>query len=517
MTRWFQAVAFAALLLLSGLSPALADHMSGTYAGIGGDEGVTITLAQDGIQVAGEISGRETGTLTGKSDGGDNLTGYLTVDETTYRFDGTWSGGNLEIRLFTESGETEVHSFVPADVPAAGEDAATVEDVPAESAPLVEEAPAEDTAPVEQEAAAEEVAPTQESVAAEEVAPVEDVPAEEAAATEATDVEYWVYDNEQQVGPLALQQVLDRIASGESNRQTQVWTAQTNEWVMIDQLPELAGALPAADETAAEVPSFYLHADGIQTGPYTFSQMAGGIEQGSVPRGTLVWQPGWPEWVVVETIPEFAAYYPPAVPAAPVYFLAVDGAPVGPLREADVRARIAEFAAAPGDLAWKLGLEGWEPLDSFPEFAEALAAFAPPPLPTSEGVTEEAEPTSDVVESEPDPQPAEDDTSATAARLPEVIDTAIRAMLEPEGMPEDVILAAIACVNAALEPTTLEERALLVVAEMEPSSEQLEALEAAHPGIQDAVNACEPPPAESVEEVAPADTEAEAEETAPAQ
>ena len=509
MTRWFQAAALAALLLLSGLTAALADHMGGGYAGIDGDEGVFLTLTQDGTQITGEISGRETGTLAGRSDGGDNITGYLTVDATTHRFDSTWSEGNLELRVFTESGEIEVHSFVTAETPAATEDAAPAEDVPVDTAPLTDEV-------------AEEAAPAEEAAAAEEVAPAEEAPAEQTAETQATEVEYWVYDNEQQVGPLTLQQVLDRIASGESNRQTQVWTAATNEWVLIEQVAELASALPAADETAAEVPSFYLHADNIQTGPYTFGQMAGGIEQGTVPRGTLVWRPGWPEWVMVDTIPEFAAYYPPVVPAAPVYFLAIDGTQVGPLREADVRARIAELAVAPGDLAWKLGLETWVPLTSFPEFAEALAALQPPPLPGAEGAVEEGEPTVDTPESTPQPQSAEDETAATAARLPEVVDAAIRAMLEPEGTPEDAILGAIACVNAALEPTTLEERAMLVVAEMEPSSEQLEALEAAHPGIKDAVNNCEPTqPAAAATDEAPAAGEAEpetdADESAPAQ
>ena len=396
MKRLGYAVFTAFMLLLAALSPALADHMNGSYAGVGVDEGINLAITQSGTTVTGQLTGNENGFLEGVSDGGDNVSGTISLnDGTVFQFTAVWSAASFDITLFDNTGTTELHSFVPAT-----------------GDPQPEPEPEPDTAstqywvydsnqqygPLSLDQVLARIA-SGESNRETQVWTVElntwvliDTVPEFVEALgpvaqpepDVAAIEYWTFDNEQQFGPFTLQQVLDRIASGESNRETQIWTSTNQQWVMIDTVAELAAALPTVEQDVAEKPSYYLYYQGNQSGPYTTQQMLDGIAQGTVPRGSLVWQPGWAEWVRVETVEQFAVAFPPAVPADIQYFVIVNGERVGPLTEADVNARITSLESRATDLAWKRGLEAWAPLSTFAEFADAIAAVETPPVPPTD-------------------------------------------------------------------------------------------------------------------------------------
>jgi uncharacterized membrane protein len=322
--------------------------------------------------------------------------------------------------------------------------------------------------------------------------------------------EYFVFDNNQQAGPLSLEQVQARIKAGESNGQTQVWTQALNKWVMLGEVPELAAALTGTSTTTGgDVANYYLYADGQQSGPYTHEQMLLGIAQGTVPRGTLVWMPGWDEWQKVETIEEFAQQLPPAVPAAVSYYVIDEGDRLGPLTEAEMIDRITNQSTTGADLAWKKGLEAWAPVSDFPEFAEALALVeeAPPPVP----VIEEDQPPKD---DGPPPMPNVDDGTGDDQGGIEVVpggdhdlsvppvddgdavDAALlglvneRILQDFAGKPEDQQDAAVSCVWGVLSALTKEEKQVLIDAHLRPTPEQVSVFEQSYPGITKNLDAC---------------------------
>ena len=461
MLRLLNTCLLALAMLAAVIPAAVADHMNGTYSGTGEAVGATLVLTQQGTNVAGEISGSDTGTLTGQSDGSNTVNGFLDTAGVRYQFVGTWSQQGFDIRLFDEQGNAESFMFV-----AGGSD------------------PGPNTG---------------------------------------TETQYWVYDNDQQAGPLTRQQVLDRLASGESGRQTQVWTAELNQWVMIETIAELAGALASEQQVPEQSATYYLYADGTQTGPFTRDQVVSGIQQGTVPRRSLLWQPGQDEWVRIDTIAEFADLYPPALPQPVQYFVIENGARVGPLSEEEMIARIAGTTTTGDDLAWKKGLEAWAPVSSFAEFEEALAALdappvppdlpeedmtppaedGPPPLPGDEDMPVDPPPADDTPMDEPPitvEPPLADDAAPAGEEDP--LTPLVRDVLASEmgHGTEEERAEALSCLMGVFEVLSPEHRQMLVDSQMKPNKEQVDSLEQAYPDLQDNMNACvgfEPTPARS--------------------
>jgi hypothetical protein len=220
-------------------------------------------------------------------------------------------------------------------------------------------------------------------------APPEGTPLVSAAAPGATleeASEYYLYDRGAQIGPLSKQQVLDRIATGESDANTFVWTEKLNTWVMITTVlqfaPALAPAEPmqvvAAGDEAAE---YYLYDGGVQSGPLSGNDILLGIDDGSIAADALIWQPGWTEWRGLEVVEAFADALSHAPPVSDKYYVAANGERVGPLTEDEMRDRIAGRESGAADLAWKKGMADWAPLSGFTEFEKALTEAAIPPLP----------------------------------------------------------------------------------------------------------------------------------------
>ena len=83
--------------------------------------------------------------------------------------------------------------------------------------------------------------------------------------------------------------------------------------------------------------------------------------------------------------PPTGATAPPPPPAAPAltprWSLAVGGQTYGPYTDSQVRSMLAGGQVAAGTPAWRPGVAGWAPVESFPEFGGGAAATPPPPPP----------------------------------------------------------------------------------------------------------------------------------------
>jgi hypothetical protein len=173
---------------------------------------------------------------------------------------------------------------------------------------------------------------------------------------------------------------------------------------------------------------------------------------------------------------------------------------------------------------WKPGMAAWAMAETFPEFAEALAPEptpppppppppepqpepVPPPPPEPPPAPEPApapEPTpppdpgpgpgpgpapEPVPEPAPAPEPAPEPTPEPAAdQLEATIDGIIAEQLAD--LSEEDKLAAKDCLLTAFMPLDADERHLVADAGLSLAQEQKDALEAAHPGLGDSVDAC---------------------------
>jgi membrane protease subunit (stomatin/prohibitin family) len=81
--------------------------------------------------------------------------------------------------------------------------------------------------------------------------------------------------------------------------------------------------------------------------------------------------------------PPAGATAPPPPPAAPAltprWSLAVGGQTYGPYTDSQVRSMLAGGQVAAGTPAWRPGVAGWAPVESYPEFGDGAAAPPPPP------------------------------------------------------------------------------------------------------------------------------------------
>lgn len=132
-------------------------------------------------------------------------------------------------------------------------------------------------------------------------------------------------------------------------------------------------------------------------------QFLGGSESGATPP------PGGGSALGAGFRKQAPAPPPPPAASAQQWHVAIQDSPVGPLRREDVAARIADGSLDGESLAWRDGMEDWQPVREIPELARLLSgrpsAAAPPPPPSSPGFPS---PTA-----EPTPQP-----SPPAAPLP---------------------------------------------------------------------------------------------------
>ncbi|MGD2108438.1 MAG: GYF domain-containing protein, partial [Phycisphaerae bacterium] len=81
--------------------------------------------------------------------------------------------------------------------------------------------------------------------------------------------------------------------------------------------PMMPGASAAPPPPPVGV--WHVASGGQASGPFTLAQLASGIAQGQLSRGTMVWTAGMASWLPAEQVPQLAAYFdaPPPPPPAP--------------------------------------------------------------------------------------------------------------------------------------------------------------------------------------------------------
>lgn len=247
----------AAFLSIFAASAAFADHMTGRYSGTGDAAGTFLDLRQSGTTLSGQISGADQGTLTGQTDGGNNAFGTLNVvGSGPLPFRATWNDGSLSFQIQGMSGTL----VFTTDAQGAG------------------------SAPPEAPAAA---------------------------------ADYYAVIDGEKVGPLTLEQLIQRVDKGEVSASDLVWKTGAAEWAAADTLDELGDAL--SSEAALAAADYYVAEDGQQVGPVTLEALVERIKAGTTGPDDLVWKSGMAAWTPAGEVPELAevlAAIPPPVPAA---------------------------------------------------------------------------------------------------------------------------------------------------------------------------------------------------------
>jgi hypothetical protein len=208
----------ATFLLSSSLlsSPAMADHMTGTYQGTREIAGTTLQLTQTNNSLSGKFTGKVNGTLTGITDGGDIATGQIQVSANeVYGYTARWSTPGFDMFVFTPNGAM-AFTFVAGaggTPPAGGPpgDGGDGGDQPAPPAPPAPPPPPAPPAPP----------------------PPPPPPPPEVR------VDYYLLDsNRQPIGPFTLQEVAARLADGRANPSDLIWKDGLPGWVQISTLEE---------------------------------------------------------------------------------------------------------------------------------------------------------------------------------------------------------------------------------------------------------------------------------------
>lgn len=250
--------------------------------------------------------------------------------------------------------------------------------------------------------------------------------------------------------------------------------------------PPAKGPAGARLVAQAATGNFYLYEFEQQSGPFSADELIEQISTGDIGRSAHVWQPGFENWVPIDTIPEFAAAFAQEIALPRPFYVIDNGVRVGPLTESEMQIRIIELRSGAEDLAWKTGLPDWAPLSEFPEFADHLAAAEAPPLP---GVPAGQEPPplpGDTTIFEPQRDQAVDKT--LWSRLEEMLARQMPRIMSDATAKEQRV--AIACLLDLLRPSETALWRLLVNSEMSPSDEQVTEIERLDPNFVEAAGQC---------------------------
>lgn len=69
-------------------------------------------------------------------------------------------------------------------------------------------------------------------------------------------------------------------------------------------------------------------------------------------------------------------------PVAQIYYVAIDGQPVGPLDDIEMSKMITQKRVSKDTLAWMPGMPAWKPIEQVPAILK-FVILAPPALPTT--------------------------------------------------------------------------------------------------------------------------------------
>lgn len=247
-------------------------------------------------------------------------------------------------------------------------------------------------------------------------------------------------------------------------------------------------AEPASPQLVAQAATgnFYLYEFEQQSGPFSTTELIEQISIGNIGKSAYVWQPGFEDWVPIETISEFAAAFPEEIELPRPYYVIEDGRQVGPLNESEMQIRIIELLSRAEDLAWKAGLPEWTPLSEFPEFADQLAAAEVPALPRPPAHEEPPPLPDEITIFEPHEDDAVDE--ALWARLEETLTRQMPRIMSDATAKEQ--RAATACLLDLLRPSDAALWRLLIDSDMSPSDEQAAEIDRLDPNFVEAASNC---------------------------
>lgn len=195
---YFMRIPLIIAALMVGAATASANHMNGRYTLSRGAESVNLEIRQMGTTLSGQLSGANQGTFNGQTDGGNNAFGTINLGYGDLQFQGSWTPAGFTFRI---PGPNMMQEYVFTT-------GGTGQVTPASPDPMRPPAlPATPAAP---------------------------------PPLPASDVQYYVTEQGQQVGPLTLDQVRNRLATGATQGSDLAWKAGLGAWTRVDSLAELA-------------------------------------------------------------------------------------------------------------------------------------------------------------------------------------------------------------------------------------------------------------------------------------
>jgi len=190
------------LIAAVGWASAASADMSGHYEGTGDVSGIALDLQQSGNALQGVFTGQVRGTLQGQTDGGNNAFGTIQLappDNAYLQFQALWSPQGLAMRVQDSSGVSDVFFALaaaaqpqPPQAPPPGAGPTTPPPLPGPS-----------------------------------------------------NVQYYTAVNGQQIGPMSLDDMIQRIRDGQTGPADLVWKTGAPAWARADSYPELAAIFNA--------------------------------------------------------------------------------------------------------------------------------------------------------------------------------------------------------------------------------------------------------------------------------
>lgn len=255
---WLRALLAAMIAVVGASQVAAASNMTGKYKTSGTTEAETdyLDIRHVGNTLTGEITGFDTGQLTGETFADDSIRGTIKfANGSSATFTGKFDAAGIHMKL---TGTTAVVDVLL--VPIGGPEQAPQQPQPG-PAPIADATP------------------------------------------------YYYLDAGTQKGPLALSELRQLLTTQVLKPDTLVWSDGMAQWEPANTRAELA--------TAAQLAEFYALEGSERLGPMTLDALLARIRAGETSADELVWKPGLTTWVRADALPELAAAFPPTPPAPP--------------------------------------------------------------------------------------------------------------------------------------------------------------------------------------------------------
>jgi hypothetical protein len=128
-------------------------------------------------------------------------------------------------------------------------------------------------------------------------------------------ITYIISRDDQNYGPLSLENLRLMAQQGTFTRDTLVWRDGMPQWAAAGTILELAPLF--GENIPPPLPIALRYNVAISYGPYDMDQLRQMVQQGTLTRDTPVWREGMAQWVAAGTIPELSSLFgnnPPPLP-----------------------------------------------------------------------------------------------------------------------------------------------------------------------------------------------------------